>query len=136
MTLIVCADDKNGVGFHNRRQSKDRTVIQNMLDMVGEKKLYVKPYSAPLFEGYKKAEITEHPRQTAGEEDYIFLEKESIDFAKEKAVNIIVYRWNRVYPSDVFLKISEDFILCKKEEWNGFSHEKITKEIYVRTENL
>jgi hypothetical protein len=47
----------------------------------------------------------------------------------------VVYRWNRRYPGDVFfdLDVSAAPWRCvETEEFVGSSHEKITKEVYVK----
>ena len=33
MKLIVCLDDKNGMMFNKRRQSRDRVLIENVLEL-------------------------------------------------------------------------------------------------------
>ena len=38
----------------------------------------------------------------------------------------------RVYPADVSVEIGVEWKLTETEEFSGFSHEKITKEIYCR----
>ena len=35
MNLIVCVDNQNGMSFNNRRQSRDRAVIEKICDMLG-----------------------------------------------------------------------------------------------------
>ncbi len=49
MKLIVCLDDKNGMMFNNRRQSRDKILIENMLELCKDKKLYTSEYSSKLF---------------------------------------------------------------------------------------
>ena len=41
MKMIVCLDDRNGVSFNNRRQSRDRVVIQDILTLTRGHGLYV-----------------------------------------------------------------------------------------------
>ena len=36
MNLIVCLDDKNGMAFNGRRQSRDRLLTEDLLQTVGE----------------------------------------------------------------------------------------------------
>ena len=31
MTIIVCLDDKNGLSFNNRRQSRDKILIEDII---------------------------------------------------------------------------------------------------------
>lgn len=41
MIVILCLDDKKGMMFNNRRQSKDKFVIQDILKLVDGKKLFI-----------------------------------------------------------------------------------------------
>ena len=48
---------------------------------------------------------------------------------------IVLYRWNRHYPSDVKWEPDLEglgFALTETTEFPGTSHEKITREVYVR----
>ena len=50
MKLVVCVDDRMGVMFNKRRQSKDEKVREDILSMLEEgKKLFVSPYTAKQF---------------------------------------------------------------------------------------
>ena len=49
MNVMVCVDDKMGMMFHNRRQSKDRVVREDMLALMTNQ-LWVSPYTAKQFE--------------------------------------------------------------------------------------
>ena len=49
MTVALCADDRGGLSFHRRRQSRDRAVSADLLSQAGECTLWVEPYSRPLF---------------------------------------------------------------------------------------
>ena len=49
-----------------------------------------------------------------------------------KLEQIVVYRWDRIYPADTYCQIDfDDYVLKGKEEIKGYSHEKISKEIYI-----
>ena len=130
MRLIVCLDDKNGISFGERRQSRVRVQVERMLKTVGEEKLYISDYSAPLFgEIPSNVFVCSSPVEEAGD-NYCFIEAEGVfdgDFEE-----IIIYRWNRGYPSDE--KFNCDLLRDKKlvssTDFKGNSHEKITEEIY------
>jgi len=62
----------------------------------------------------------------------VFQELETLDTDDEQIEQFIIYRWNRVYPTDVSVEIGTEWKLTETEEFPGFSHEKITKEIYCR----
>ena len=53
---------------------------------------------------------------------------------KDRIERIILYRWNRAYPGDMFfdIKLDRSWHLASAEDFAGSSHEKITKEIYVK----
>ena len=131
MILIICLDDKNGISFADRRQSRDKLQIERMLEKVGNAKLYISEYSAPLFGALpQNVVISSSPLDDAVDGDYCFVEREEVmetDFEE-----IIIYRWHRVYPSDI--KFDMNLLNSKEKvssfEFKGNSHEKITEEIY------
>ena len=50
MKVIVCLDERRGMMFNNRRQSRDSVLIEDVVkDLCGEK-LFISPYSEKLFE--------------------------------------------------------------------------------------
>lgn len=44
MKLIVCMDDKNGMAFNHRRQSRDRVLAERIMELTENAKLYIAPY--------------------------------------------------------------------------------------------
>ena len=94
MTLIVCLDDRNGMSFNGRRQSRDSVLCRDVEELSCGR-LLVNAYSQKLFPG---ADICPDPLKAAGTEDFCFVE--DID-VMQKADRLIVYRWNRHYPADV-----------------------------------
>lgn len=134
MIVILCLDDKNGMMFNNRRQSKDKFVIQDILKLVDGKKLFISSYSESLFQGLEsKLIIDDNFLNNAAEEDYCFVENNNLKDFSEKIEKIIVYKWNRIYPSDLKLEITiQDWNLIDSFEFVGNSHDKITREVYVK----
>ena len=125
MKLIVCLDDNNGMMFNNRRQSRDKILIENVLELCKGEKLYTNEYSAKLFPE-NAVEICENP-----ENGYCFAENFTVD--ENDVEEIIVYKWNRVYPADVQFNIDlKKWNLAETVDFEGSSHEKITRERYVR----
>ena len=55
-------------------------------------------------------------------------------YSSNKVQRLIVYRWNRLYPSDVQFPLEYLSGKCKLEssfDFAGNSHERITREVYV-----
>ncbi len=126
MNLIFCIDDAGGMLFGGKRQSRDRALNEYLQKRIGESPLWVTPYTAALF---PEALLLEDP----GKEGYYFVEdgEYSLSMAKE----VILCRWNRRYPGDVFFDESGLKTLFKKthtELLEGSSHKKITVETYRR----
>ena len=48
------------------------------------------------------------------------------------AETIVLYRWNRAYPADVKFTMPQGFALKESRDFAGSSHEKITREEYIR----
>ena len=70
----------------------------------------------------------------AGADDYCFVENASVAEFKEKIAKLVIYKWNRDYPADFYFDIdyANDYKLETTLDFIGTSHEKITKEVYVR----
>ncbi len=132
MKLIVCVDDELGIRFNHRRQSRDRVLIQNLTAQLGGAPLHLTPYSVPLFsESTAKLLPSVAPYRAADVGDYCFLEDAIPEEAFEKTEELILYRWNRLYPADVYFTHDlSRFHLVSTEEFVGSSHDKITKEIW------
>ncbi len=132
MAVFVCLDDNNGMVFNNRRQSRDSKVIEQIKIMTEGRKLYLDSYSAKLFDDVEVI-VDENFLDLASEEDFCFVEKAYLKEYDEKINTLVVFRWNRIYPSDKKLDISfEDRKLKESFDFAGTSHEKITCEVWVR----
>ena len=44
MDVIVCLDEKNGMLFHGRRQSRDRRVLEDMYSSFSQRVLSIRPF--------------------------------------------------------------------------------------------
>ncbi|MBQ0083612.1 MAG: ribonuclease Z [Clostridiales bacterium] len=130
MTVILCVDDDFGMTFFGKRQSSDKKLTERLLQ---NENLIISPFSAKLFEG-QNVKISENPLGQADENSVCFIENENPADYIEKADKIILYKWNRRYPSDKKLDraLLENFRLSGTEEFEGNSHEKITQETYIR----
>lgn len=130
MILIVCIDDRNGMAFNHRRQSRDRVLADRIASLTMGKKLWIEPYSQKLFSG-GNAVVSDDYLTAAGTDDYCFVERDDVTPYEDKIRKIIVFRWNRVYPSDLRFGIDlTAWQLVYFEEFPGSSHEKITMEVY------
>ena len=131
MKLIVCLDERKGMMFNNRRQSRDRVLIDNMIKMVGDDKLYIAPYSEGLFENKEiKLKVKKNPLKAA-DENWCFIENLPVAEYKDEIETVVIYHWNRHYPGDFFFDLELDsYSLESSEELVGSSHEKITNEIW------
>lgn len=130
MTVYVCLDDRNGMLFNKRRQSRDAKVLEDMKESVPDI-LTIDPFSEKLI---RDAGI---PYVLAGEElssdAHFFLEARSAAEVLLAASTLVIYRWNRHYPADVrFDADLSEFTLQSTCDFGGKSHETITKEVYIR----
>ena len=137
MRLIVCVDERGGMTFNQRRQSRDRLLCEDVLSTVRKNngRLYLAPYSEMLFAPSGGDVICSCPDylQRAGAQDFCFCEREALLPYETEIRELIVYRWNRHYPSDRKLELDlSRFRLQESSEFAGSSHEIITKEVYVR----
>ena len=136
MRVIVCLDEALGMMFNKRRQSRDRAVIADVLRMTEGEKLYIGRYSEKLFEqSGGEYTVSDSMLEIAREGEFCFVESERLSGYVQRIEEIIVYRWNRKYPADLYFDIDiegKGFSIVKSEEFEGYSHEKITKEIFRR----
>lgn len=137
MILIVCLDDKNGMMFNKRRQSRDAAVTADIVTEVGDGILWMNEYSSKLFINVEmnncEIRIDEDFLDSASQGEYCFLEGKGASDVNDRIEKLIIYKWNRLYPSDVSFDIPLDGWKQEKIcEFAGNSHEKITKEVYVK----
>lgn len=129
MILVVALDNSNGMMFNFRRQSKDRVLIDDLMNRLGNDKLFVNDFSFDLFEEKYSSSVTvcDNPLVAAGIGDYCFVENMDVTPYKDKIEKLLIYKWNRDYPGDVFFPfdIHNTNVLC---EFQGSSHDKITLE--------
>lgn len=134
MICIVCVDNANGMMFNHRRQSRDNALIDNVISLADSARLFMNEYSAKLF-GEKEISIIsdEGYLEKAEQGDFCFVEDKNLLPYENKIEKIIVYKWNRAYPSDFKLNINlSEYALQESVDFEGSSHEKITREVYVR----
>ena len=133
MKVILCLDDKNGMMFNQRRQSRDAVVIQDILDHLDGSELWMNSYSAKLFEENADVKIDENFLQKCSENAYCLVENESLLPYEEQISEIVVYRWGRVYPANMRLDLDlKKYILANEEEMIGRSHPEMKRQIYQK----
>lgn len=135
MIIAVCVDGRGGMLFNRRRQSQDRAQREDLLALCAGRRLWVAPYSAPLFGEQEGIAVDEDFLTKAAAGEVCFVEDRSIAPAAGQMEEIILYNWNRAYPADVHLDFdpaAAGFALAEQREFSGASHEKITREIYRR----
>lgn len=136
MVLIVCIDDKNGMAFNGRRQSRDSILCERIMSVVGEKRICMRPDSAKLFSDYSMHIcFVEVLGEAADNADYYFAETDNPTQLLPMVDEVIVYRWNRTYPADLYFPtelLCDGWSLVKTFDFPGNSHERISEEVYRR----
>lgn len=135
MKIILFLDDKNGMLFNSRRQSRDEAVCLAIARQCVGNEIWMNAYSARLYgqlEGIK-IRIAEDFLSQAGENAYALVETEPLQPFVEKITEMLVFRWNRVYPADVWLNVDlNQWAIISTVDFAGKSHEQITQIIYQR----
>lgn len=135
MIVILCIDDNNGMMFNYRRQSQDKKLREHILNLISPNGLWMNSYSGKQFTDTdsKRLFIDDCFLDKIRTGDYCFIENTDISPYIEDIEKIILFKWNRNYPADTFFTIDlSEWILEEKEEFAGYSHDKITKEIYSK----
>ncbi len=127
MIISLCIDDNNGISFFGKRQSRDSELIKDLISY--NKKICISEYSKPLFDGYDVTVIDD--LSSIDDNNFIyFCEKPEFLSEVKEIERFIIYKWNRLYPSDKKFFVPIDYILKESFDFEGSSHERITKEIY------
>lgn len=137
MIVVVCVDDRWGMSFHNRRQSRDSAVTVDLLAMSGESLLYVHPRSAELFAGMAAPHlrVEEAHMDRGGPGDYCLVENVDPTPLLPRAEGLVIYHWNRRYPADLYFTpdlTAQGWRLAERREFSGTSHERMTREVYTK----
>ncbi len=133
MKLIVCLDEREGMSFGGKRQSRDRILIEDMKKMLDGEPLFITEYSEKLlFQSGISVKVCHDLHACNG---FCFVENESVSDYGKMLEELVIYRWNRHYPSDLYFDLAPAELglrLESIEEFEGSSHEKITKERYKK----
>jgi len=134
MIIIAAVDDNHGMMFNNRRISQDKVLRQKIMEIVNDKKIWMNHYSWKQFSDIDGSQINadESFLTKAIEGEYCFIENNSISQYKKNIEKIILFKWNRSYPSDFSFDFSlEKWSLINTCDFVGSSYEKITMEEYI-----
>ncbi len=136
MTVFVCIDDRGGMMFNKRRQSRDSKVIEDVVRTVGDGMLYISDFSEMLFAESEASVISvPDPLDSSSDTGFAFVENLHLREYLDKIDRLIIYKWNKKYPYDFELDvdpISKGFKKKSTREFIGTSHDKITREDYVK----
>lgn len=134
MKIIICLDNNNGMMFNNRRQSQDKLLRMDIKNMISNNKLYMNKYSYDLYKDIDSGNITvsETFLNKCNTDDYCLVENTSLSKFKKSINTLIIYRWNRTYPADIVfdIDINKNWQLISSKDFEGSSHEIISKETY------
>ena len=140
MRIIAVIDDGGGLMFNRRRQSQDRILRERILRLSDGARLWMNAYTRKQFDDAEAAEriqVDEDFLQKAADGDYCFVENAPVLPALDRVESVILFRWNRAYPSDMKFDVdlsAPPWTLAETDEFPGSSHEKITEEVYIREE--
>lgn len=135
MKLIATIDDRIGVLFNHRRQSRDSAVMADIINTVMGTHLWVSPYTAQLFDedACPSLCVDDGAVDHARPGEFYFAENGGFPPNEANIEQIVLYRWNRAYPSDVKFPLdlsAPEWELVSTGDIKGISHPKITKEVY------
>ena len=129
MILALCVDNRMGLMFQNRRLSKDAVLRERLLDLSGGH-LRMSPYSAKQFDCDVYAGDDYLSGSAQGE--WCFVENDDYAAHADEIEKIVLFRWNRDYPADLYFAFPGEWNLVSGEEFPGRSHDMITMEVYEK----
>lgn len=137
MILIFCVDDQMGIMFNGRRQSQDSALRERIVQISSKSKLWINSYSETQFKvnDASHINISDYFLNEATSGEFCFVEDKQVKSYESTIEIIILYKWNKSYPSDMFFDIDLSGWKCiRTTDFAGSSHEKITEEIYTRND--
>lgn len=133
MKVIVCVDDRLGTEFNRRPLARDRELMRDLMLLVGRERLWMEPRFLPLLpeEARKRVFLHSDPLSAAAPGDYVFSAGKPLQGHEDGIEELILYRWNRLYPSDRKLDLNPDaWRQVQEVSFAGSSHSRITRETY------
>ena len=136
MNIMVAVDDDGGMLFNSRRQSQDSALREYILNISKDSVLWMNQYSLRQFGTVPlHVRISEDYLTEAGSGEYCFVEDKNIGEASDRLELLILFHWNRSYPSDMKLDYdpsANGMHIKSTEDIVGQAHEKITVEVWER----
>lgn len=139
MTLVLTVDERGGIAFGNKRQSRDKALTKDIFNLKKGARILAREYSRLIFDEARPIPyepiFTSDPVKEAKSGDVVLLELEASRDTIEEAEEIFIYSWNRHYPSTAKLDmelIKEKFLLAEQVDFEGNSHENLTRFHYKR----
>lgn len=137
MILISCVDEQMGIMFNGRRQSQDGALRERIVQISSKSKLWMNRYSETQFKenNVLHINISDYFLNEATSGEFCFVEDKQVKKYESSIEIIILYKWNKSYPSDMFFDIDLSKWKCvRSTDFAGSSHERITEEIYTRND--
>lgn len=129
MIIALCVDDRMGLQFNHRRQSKDAAVRERLMTLSGGN-LRVSPYTSKQFD--EPVYAGNDYLSAAGNGQWCFCEDtEYLNYAPQ-IEKIVLFKWNRAYPGDLYFTFPGEYRLVSSEDFPGTSHDPITQEVYIQ----
>ena len=133
MKLIFCIDDKKGMMFFGKRQSKDSVLREWIINHTSGNKLWMSSYSAKQFSDQTNYMVDDNYISNAMVGDFCFIEDKG--YSLDNVSEIILCKWNRKYQADKVFDIdlkANGFKKVSSEDIKGSSHDRITIETYKK----
>ena len=105
-------------------------MIENAIALAGGH-LFVTPFSEKIMKTYALPHTVIGDPTSLRKEDWLFYEEGDPSFLFPLCQNVVVYRWNEVYPSDVRVSLSSLVGGEADAEFEGSSHKRITRHPYL-----
>lgn len=138
MKAIVCVDNSLGIMFNKRRMSQDVNQRNDLFQLLNDEPLYMSAYSGSLYDVPHRNNIRiSNAYHRECEDHYCLFEDDKINDYIQDIQELILYCWNRDYPSDKKLSLNFSKFNIKHEyEFTGSSHNTITRIIYERKKTI
>ena len=116
MIIILCLDNNNGMMFNDRRQSQDRGLREYIAEMTKGEKVYMNAYTEKLYEEINDPVVCEDFLHKAGKGETCIVENLPLKSVIDQIEEIVIFRWNKVYPSRYWMWILRNGNLQKKNK--------------------